>query len=455
MKVTWREEIMNIKMKEYIDKHQEDMIRDLAELVAIPSESDDHEEVRKALRAVIDLASGYGFKAYSVLDDQVGIVEMGDGDETLGILTHVDVVPAGNPEGWLSDPYKLEIRDDKIYGRGTLDDKGMVIASLYAMMAIKDAGLPVNKKIQLIIGTQEEVEWTDMDQYVKEYPLPDYGFTPDGSYPICNIEKGYVDQTMEFDVSEDEAAGQDKPYIKELDIGTAVNVVPGIARAVLSDGEEITVHGVQCHSSQPEMGVNAMLLMGDELTKKDLCANSVLELLNAICSDFRDSQGGSLGLRSEDEYYQGEFVHRNIFTPTVLKAKDGKAEFTVNVRSAYGESQEKIIDTLDEWAKAHGGRTAICDHQHAVFVPKDRPFLQAFADAYEDVSGLKNDFVLEYGGTYAKAMPNIVSWGPLFPGDKDTCHEDNECLTMDGLMVSTGIFAEAIAKIVETDESFK
>ena len=449
---TWREDIMNIKMKEYIDKHQEDMIRDLAELVAIPSESDDHEEVRKALKATIELAVRYGFKAYSVLDDQVGIVEMGEGDETLGILTHVDVVPAGNPEGWLSDPYKLEIRDDKIYGRGTLDDKGMVIASLYAMMAIKDAGLPVNKKIQLIIGTQEEVEWTDMDQYVKEYPLPDYGFTPDGSYPICNIEKGYVDHTMEFDVSKDAGSGL---TLEELDIGTAVNVVPGNAKAVLSDGQVIQAQGVQCHSSQPEMGVNAMLLMGDELDKKGLTPNALSELLKAICSDFRDSEGGSLGLRSEDEYYQGEFVHRNIFTPTVLKAKDGKAEFTVNVRSAYGESQEKIIETLDNWAKAHGGKTISCDHQHAVFVPKDRPFIQAFGEAYEEVSGLKNDFVLEYGGTYAKAMPNIVSWGPLFPGDKDTCHEDNEYLTMDGLMVSTKIFAEAIAKIVETGESFK
>ena len=217
-------------MTEFIDKHFGDMTADLAELIAVPSESDDHEKVREALRAAVKQAERYGFKAYSVLDEQVGIVEMGEGPETLGILTHVDVVPAGDPAQWDSDPYKAEIRDGKIFGRGTLDDKGMLIASLYAMRAVKELGLPLRKKVQLIIGTREEVEWTDMDAYVKSYPLPDYGFTPDGAYPVCNIEKGYIDQLMEFDVSDEK--GEDGLYLRELDIGTAANVIPGRAAAV-------------------------------------------------------------------------------------------------------------------------------------------------------------------------------------------------------------------------------
>ena len=439
-------------MTEFIDKNFSDMTEDLAELIAVPSESDDKEKVREALRVAVRQAEKYGFKAYSVLDEQVGIVEMGEGPETLGILTHVDVVPAGDPAQWDSDPYKAEVRDGKIYGRGTLDDKGLVISSLYAMRAVRELGLPLHKKVQLIIGTQEEVEWTDMDEYVRKYPLPDYGFTPDGSYPICNIEKGYIDQIMEFDVSEDEPEGL---HLKGLDIGVAVNVVPGEAAAVLSDGREIKVTGKACHSSQPEHGVNSIMLLGEELKGMCLEDNKLLRLLYALTDDFSDSYGEKLGLRSESDYYQGEFVHRNVLTPTILKAKDGKAELAVNVRFPYGEESKRIIDRLTSWAEDHGGKTVSVDSQDAVFVPKTSPFLKIFADAYEEVTGLKNEFTLEYGGTYAKAMPNIVSWGPIFPDEEDMCHQANEYIGAESLLIATKIFAEAIAGIALSEESFK
>ncbi len=439
-------------MTEFIDKHFSDMTDDLAELIAIPSESDDHEKVAECLELALKQAERYGFKAYSAADGKVGIVEMGDGPETLGILTHVDVVPAGDPSQWSSDPYKAEIRDGKIYGRGTLDDKGLVVSSLYAMRAVRELGLPVHKKVQLIIGTQEEVSWTDMDEYVRKYPLPDYGFTPDGSFPICNIEKGYIDNLMEFDVSEDLQEGL---YLKELDIGTAVNVVPGEASALLSDGREIRVTGKACHSSMPENGLNSIMLLGRELKGLGLEDNKLLKLLCAVTDDFSDSYGEKLGLRSETDYYQGEFVHRNVLTPTILKAKDGKAELAVNVRFPYGERSKRIIDRLNSWAEEHGGKTVSVDSQDAVFVPRTSPFLKVFADAYEEVSGLKNEFTLEYGGTYAKAMPNIVSWGPLFPGEEDMCHQANEYIGAESLLISTKIFAEAIAGIVLSEESFK
>ncbi|MBQ6088071.1 MAG: Sapep family Mn(2+)-dependent dipeptidase [Firmicutes bacterium] len=443
---------MNRRMTGFLDKHFDRMLEDLAELIAVPSESDDHEKVAECLELALRQAERYGFRAYTAADGKVGIVEMGEGPETLGILTHVDVVPAGDPARWDSDPYKAEIRDGKIYGRGTLDDKGLVVSSLFAMMAVREQGLPLHKKVQLIIGTQEEVEWTDMDEYVSKYPLPDYGFTPDGSYPICNIEKGYIDQTMEFDVSEDDTEGL---YLKELDIGVAVNVVPGEAAAVLSDGRVIKVTGKACHSSQPENGVNAMMLLGKELKGLGLKENKLLRLLYAIGDDFSDNYGEKLGLRSESDYYQGEFVHRNVLTPTILKAKDGRAELAVNVRFPYGEESKRIIGRLTSWAEEHGGKVISVDSQEAVFVPKASPFLKVFADAYEEVSGLKNEFTLEYGGTYAKAMPNIVSWGPIFPGEEDMCHQANEYIGAESLLVSTKIFAEAIAGIVLSEKSFK
>ena len=444
---------MKTELKEFLKAHEKEMQSDLMDFIRIPSVSSDHENVVKALHFALDLAEKYGFETESFLDDQVGMIRMGTGDETLGILTHVDVVPPGDTADWDTDPFEPVIKDNRMYGRGTIDDKGMIVASLYAMRAVRELGLPMYKKVELIMGTQEEVQWVDMDAYVKEYPLPDYGFTPDGEYPICNIEKGNVDQLMEFDVKDEtEPEGL---YLKGLDIGIANNVVPGKAKAILSNGEEIVAAGKAVHSCQPERGNNAIFILKDELKAMGVASNKLMKLLEAVSEDLSDPFGSKVGLYSEDEYYMGEFVHRNAFSPTIFKAEDGIATLNVNLRFPYGEEAENIRAKLDAWAAKNGGKTVKFSSLPAVFVSKERPFLKVFAEAYEDVSPFENEFTLAYGGSYAKAMPNIVSWAPLFPGEEDTCHEPNEYIDLDNMLMSAEIFAESIGRIVLSEESFK
>ena len=444
---------MKTELKEFLKAHEKEMQSDLMDFIRIPSVSSDHENVVKALHFALDLAEKYGFETESFLDDQVGMIRMSTGDETLGILTHVDVVPPGDAADWDTDPFEPVIKDNRMYGRGTIDDKGMIVASLYAMRAVRELGLPMYKKVELIMGTQEEVQWVDMDAYVKEYPLPDYGFTPDGEYPICNIEKGNVDQLMEFDVKDEtEPEGL---YLKGLDIGIANNVVPGKAKAILSNGEEIVAAGKAVHSCQPERGNNAIFILKDELKAMGVASNKLMKLLEAVSEDLSDPFGSKVGLYSEDEYYMGEFVHRNAFSPTIFKAEDGIATLNVNLRFPYGEEAENIRAKLDAWAAKNGGKTVKFSSLPAVFVSKERPFLKVFAEAYEDVSPFENEFTLAYGGSYAKAMPNIVSWAPLFPGEEDTCHEPNEYIDLDNMLMSAEIFAESIGRIVLSEESFK
>lgn len=445
----------NKTLAEYIDNNKEQMIRELGEFVAIPSVSEDLPEVNRALDYILALGKGMGLTAISRLNGQVGVIETGDGDETLGILTHVDVVAPGDMDIWKTDPYKLTLIDNKLFGRGTIDDKGMIIASLYAMKAVKELGLPLHKKVQLIIGTQEEVEWTDMDSYVKEYPLPDYGFTPDGEYPICNIEKGCLDLDFEFHIPEENAGSSGKRYLKELKIGSAINVVPGKAAAILSDGSEVTVSGKSVHSCQPELGSNALFSLAKNLADMELESNILLDVINLIADSFEDVYGEKLGLKSKEEYYMGEYVHVNCFTPTIVRTEGGMLHVHINVRYPYGASCREITDRITKLFEGYGGRLAKCENLPAVFVRKDAPFLSKLAEAYESVTSLENRFTLAYGGSYAKAMPNIVSWGPLFEGEEDTCHCENEYIFVDSLMASAKIFAQAIASIALSDESFK
>lgn len=444
---------MNSYLEKYLEERRDEILKVLADFIAIPSVSDDAQNVRAALRFALDIGKKLGFDSKSVLDDGVGIIEVGQGDENLGILAHVDVVSPGEADEWKTPPFEAVMKDGKIYGRGTLDDKGMVIASLYAMKAVESLKLPFKKKVSLILGTQEEVEWTDMEEYVKKYPLPDYGFTPDGEYPICNIEKGNADITMEFDVKDPMDKGT--LCIEKIVVGVANNVVPGKAKAMLSNGETISVSGKQVHSCQPERGENAIFKLYDVLSKMPLEDNKLLHLLKSINLSLSDIFGEKLGLYSESEYYEGEFVHRNAFSPTVFISDKGKAKLNVNIRFAYGQSFQEIKDRFSKWAEEHGGKIISATSTPAVFVSKEKPFLGVLAEAYEEVSGLKNEYTLAYGGSYAKAMPNVVSWAPIFPGEEDTCHEPNEYIGVESLMMSAKIFAEAIAKIALSERSFK
>lgn len=449
------------KIKRYFDEHEREIISDLKGLVDIPSVSSDKENVDRALDYVLALAKRMGFEAVSVLDHQVGLIEIGQGEETVGILSHVDVVPPEKPESWLSPPFEMEERDGNLWGRGTMDDKGAIIACLYAMKCVADGGEPLQKKIQMILGTQEEVEWSDMERYVKNYPLPDYGFTPDGEFPLCNIEKGCMDVELHFDLGSESL--KDGWYIKALEAGQASNAVPGSCSCRMAryeDGREVetrtlTAGGKAVHSCQPEKGENAIFNMAGLVAETEHGDNQLSRILVMLKEKFASLYGKELGLYSKSETYHGEFVHRNVFAPTTIRTKGNQLLVNVNVRFAYGTAEEEIIEALAHLAKDYGGTIKVASSMPAVYVSKDRPFMKAFGEAYEEGSGRKHQFVLAYGGSYAKAMPNIVSWGPIFPGDEDTCHEDNEHISVKSLLDNGRVFAIALNKVALSKKSFK
>lgn len=451
------EEIMN-----YIDEKKKDILNDLNGFIAIPSISDNEEEVKNALIYAVELGKKLGFRTKTVCNNQIGILEIGEGDETLGILVHVDVVPPGKEENWDIPPFEMRVKDKKIYGRGTMDDKGPIVVCLYAMKSLIDSGELMHKKVQMIIGTQEEVSWTDMDSYRKAgYPLPDYGFTPDGEFPLCNIEKGILDADMIFDLAEDfKKTGW---YLKDIDAGIMINAIPGEAKALLNyyksgrvmESKELKSKGKAVHSSQPEKGDNALFSLLKVVEKEDLIENQMLRILNMLNDKFGSFFGKELGLYSDSDWYNGEFVHRNAFSVNLFKVNEGKIKIHINCRFAYGTEPQEIEDALRRVAEEYGGELFNVESLPAVYISKERPFIKEFAAAYEIASERKNEFVLAYGGSYAKAMPNIVSWGPIFPGEEDKCHEDNEYINCESLMTSGKIFAIALHKIVMSQRHFK
>ena len=123
----------------------------------------------------------------------------------------------------MTKPFEPVEQDGKLYGRGTADDKGPAVAALYAMRAVKELNIPINKRVRLILGTDEECGSSDIAHYYaveKEAPMT---FSPDGAFPVVNIEKGHLDGAFEAEFEPSEAL----PRVKSVTAGTKINVVPG------------------------------------------------------------------------------------------------------------------------------------------------------------------------------------------------------------------------------------
>src|SRR5690606_19096506 len=150
-------------------------------------------------------------------------IEVGKGEEILGILCHLDVVPAG--DGWKYPPFSVTIEDGKIYARGALDDKGPTLAAYYALKLLVDMGVDFKKKVRIILGTDEESGWRGLQYYLTKEKMPDLGFAPDANFPLIFGEKGIMNG-MFTGRCEDNG-------LYQLNFGERTNVVPDKAEAIV------------------------------------------------------------------------------------------------------------------------------------------------------------------------------------------------------------------------------
>ena len=435
---------------------REEMIADLAELVAIPSITDDREAVGRALDWIMEKAESFGLTARKVCDGQIGEVEIGEGDEVLGVLVHTDVVHPGIEKNWDSDPFTLTRREGVLYGRGTEDDKAPIVSVLYAMKDVLDERRPFKKKIRMIIGTKEETDWEDIYRYVKEMSLPDYGFTPDGAFPIGNIEKGIYE--LNFFVPYQ--PGEEGWYLTAVESGTLDNTVPGRATARMTryeagrpvDTRELTAMGKGFHSGEPEKGDNAIYHLIDQIEELGPADCSAWEALKMLRERFSDYLGGGVGIKSESPFLDGEPVGINTLSVNRLELREDELWFHADIRYPFGTDPRDIKGVMEKETAPLVARVEEPIDIPPAFVKSETPFLKVLAEVYQEFTGTEDFCNTGTGGTYAQAMPNVVTFGPAFPGDRLTCHEENEFITEENLLACYRIYGKVLKRFAFGEE---
>ncbi len=409
-----------------------------------------------AERMDLECVNLYGHMAY---------VDYGYGDEMLGILTHIDVVPMG--DGWTMPAFEGIEKDGRIYGRGAIDDKGPCIAALYAIKALSDNCVQLNKKVRLIFGADEESGWADMDFYKKHEPLPDIAFSPDGEYPVINAEKGLLHVVLSVEGSKNEAGIS----VKSFSAGTRINVVPNKAECVIAaplstiqkslgsykcpigatlsaqDGGDglvrIQAIGRSAHGSRPEQGINAAASLLHYLGTLPLASGKTSEAIYLLANKVGTYYNGEpveLGLSDE---VSGKLT----FNLGTLNLSDGVLKAGIDIRYPITIERKFVEEKLQKHFDAFHIK-----YQHTLdshFVPEDSPLVTALKEAYTEVTG-KDAYCISIGGaTYARAFENAVTFGSLFPGQPNVEHGPDEYIDIDSLIKNAEIIANAIIKLCE------
>lgn len=415
-------------------------ISDLEKLIKIPSLKASATDgapfgtaVRSALDCFLDIAKNLGFQTKNY-QGYMGEVTFGDGEE-IGIIGHVDVVPAG-PD-WSYDPFSLTLKDGILYGRGVSDDKGPLLISLYALKGLKDSGIKVNKKFRLLVGCDEESGWKDIEYFNKHYTMPEYGFSPDGNFPLSYAEKGMTELTFHL-----------KPLKNFVSLkgGTVVNAVCAHATAtctgkldknliekynlIESKPNVIESHGKSAHGSQPQLGINALDKFFRFFYESGEDVKSVIDCLFDDVFEIKKMQ-------NEQGYVT--------FSPDLLASDENGVHITCDLRIPAPYTLQDVLKKVDEFGINYSYKV----RHDPVVVNKNGWFVNALSTAYSSVSGLDGTPVSMGGSTFARAFNKGCAFGTEFPGFSNNIHEPNERLSVEHAKLIYEIYLQAYKNLCE------
>ena len=462
---------MTIDFKQEVLNHKEDLLKDLFDLLSVRSilGTDITEETpfgsgpREALDLILSFGKRDGYKT-KLVENKAGHIEVGEGEELFGILGHVDVVPVVEAD-WTSHPFKPEIRDGKIFARGSLDDKGPTMAAYYAVKLLDKLGVKWNKRVRVIVGSDEETGFRCVEAYFKHEEQPASGFTPDAMFPLVYAEKARAtfDHKLKF-VDED---GDYNYKLIKFNGGQVLNMVIASAKAELvgevSDIKEkfenflaqeklegeveventikLTLKGKAAHGSTPQYGINGATKLAEFLSTLGL-DNNGKNFVNYIVEKLaNDPFGEKLGINYVDDE-MGEATYNYGILEYDLERKIG----VVSTDCRHPKKFD-LVDRLNG-INVDNIDIEVTSTKEAHYVPKDDELVTTLMDVYRKHTGdTKNDAFVLGGGTYARCLKKGVAFGLLFPDKEDTMHQANEYLEVEDLLLATAIYAEGIYKL--------
>lgn len=438
------------------DDVKEQFLDSLQTIISYPSVLNEGENgtpfgqaIQDVLEKTLEIAQEMGFQTYLDPEGYYGYAEIGQGEELLAVLCHLDVVPAGDLKDWKTPPFEATIVGDYIVGRGVQDDKGPSLAALYAVKSLLDEGIQFSKRIRFIFGTDEETLWRCMNRYNQMEEQADLGFAPDSSFPLTYAEKGLLQVKLHG------PGWDDLP----LEAGQALNVVPDKATYAGHRIEEllpvleqsgvqysqtdhsVTVMGVSKHSKDAAEGVNAIVGLAESLSLIQPHP-ALLFIADAVGED---ATGAALFGEIKDEP-SGDLS----FNLATLVIDQEQSEIGIDIRIPVLADKEALVACLQEIAASYQLEYEEFDYLAPLYVPLDSPLVSSLMAVYQEETEDRTPAMSSGGATFARTMENCVAFGALFPGTEQTEHQANERAKIEDLYAAMEIYREAIQRLATT-----
>ena len=474
----------------------------IEQMVALPTVRDakvaphDSKAIIEFGQLVEKMAKDFGLQ-YRNVDNRIFEVTLpGTSGEDFGILTHADVVPVV-PAEWVVDgkqidPFKVTRVGDKLYGRGTIDDKGSIATVLYAMKAVKDSKLPLQRGIRLMIETTEETGGDAMKYYREKTQLPNYNIVLDSKYPAVVAEKGTGAIKASFaDVKTD----AQQPAITAMAGAASANAIAQTATATVEAGDaaalaavaqqlqaakdafvaknqqfgkfsidlvpgankvDIKVTGTSAHGSRPEEGVNPVPRLALFLQEALMPANGKALVQTNQYSEAVRYINGVYGMdyfgKGLNVAFGDDFMGPLTISPNLIKPGKGTLEVTANARMPRGKTPEQLKAEVEKgianWSAAAKVPMTV-DYTQGNWMARDPKgaWLSTLLNIFGDTTGLDAKPVPTAGSTTAKLMPNAINFGPDMPGKKYTAHNALEYKELPDLQADMQMFTEMLVRI--------
>jgi acetylornithine deacetylase/succinyl-diaminopimelate desuccinylase-like protein len=428
-----------------IRSHNTEFFEDLSKIIEVQSVRGTEAphapfgtEPRKVLDVVVEIAKRYGFKT-GIVNDAVAYAQWGENDQDyIGIVGHLDVVAAG--DGWSSDPFDLTLKEGRLYARGILDNKGPIMSVLFGMKLLKDLGFKPQKTIRIIFGSDEESGSADIPLYLAKEVAPQFGFTPDGKFPAVYGERGIVNYAIKTPLSADGLKD-----ISWIEGDQAKDHVPDHLKVKVGT-ELLDIKGKKSPTNAPELGNNALTNLAKVVIQQDGINPEINAYFQWLFDKFNNQHfGQGLGIDFEDKD-SGKLI----VTPYLLQKIEGGLKLEIAIRYPVTYTEDDVTSGLKK-AILPKSELEIIRSIPGTMHDKNDPKIKILSEVYEKITGLDGTPVTTTGATYARAVPNIIAFGPSFPGQKGIAHKEDEWMEQEDLMKNMEIYMNVILKLTEKE----
>ena len=461
----------------YLEDHWEGVVADIATLVEVKSVEDLGQACegapfgpgpREALDRALGIAGRMGLQVHDC-EGYIGYADLpGARPAQIGIIGHVDVVPAGI--GWNYPAYEVTRKDGYLLGRGVIDDKGPLMVALHAVKFWKDRGVELPYTIRVFFGANEETNMKDVGYYRAHNEDPAFLFTPDNQFPVGYGESGICSGTLKSGVFYGAS-------IVDFEGGSAVNAVPGSASAIVRQGRypfddededgitceeyrgkitKVTAEGVATHASTPELGVNAIGKLVDYLLENEAGSKAETAFLELLQKLHAHADGSGLGIACSDEHFGPLTAVGGMAYFDKVSFDKGRICQTIDFRYPTTITAAEIEERVNALA-AETGATFTMEHDKAPFLmDPESPAVRALLDAYNEATGENRVGVTSKGGTYARMFTTGVSFGVEKPWIEDPSwvggmHGPDEGVSEDLLKQSFAIYVRTLGKLMQLE----